>query len=157
MGNSGTIIIGIGNEFRSDDAAGLIAANRIKSLGLDNIIVVESDGDGTSLINQWEGKSNVILIDAVLSDSSPGTIHRVELNGDAFPEAVFKFSTHLFSLPQAIKLSASLDKLPDRLIIFGIEAKSFEFGIGLSEEVESSLDNLLQLIQTEIINIQRRK
>jgi len=69
---------------------------------------MESNGDGAGLIDSWAGRVHVILIDAVLSGSAPGTIHRLELGKSILPAEFFKFSTHLFSIPQAIYLSASL-------------------------------------------------
>jgi len=145
-----TLIIGIGNEYRSDDAAGLIAARNIKKLGLEDADVIESNGDGAGLIDSWTGREHVILIDAVLSGSAPGTVHRIELGKSILPAEFFKFSTHLFSIPQAIYLSASIGKLPDKIIILGIEGASFETGKAVSAEVEQAINNIEQIVQTEI-------
>jgi hydrogenase maturation protease len=157
MENEKTLIIGIGNEFRSDDAAGLLAAKRIKALGLPETDVIESNGDGAGLIDSWTGREHVILIDAVLSGSAPGTIHRLELGKSILPAEFFKFSTHLFSIPQAIYLSASLGKLPDKIVIFGIEGAAFETGGKISGEVESAINNIEKLVQTEIKNFRRKE
>lgn len=46
MKNNALLIIGIGNEFRSDDAAGLIAARKIRQLNLNGADVIENNGDG---------------------------------------------------------------------------------------------------------------
>lgn len=151
-----TLVIGIGNELRSDDAAGLIAARNIKELGLKDTDVMESNGDGADLIDSWTGRHHVILIDAVLSGSAPGTIHRLELGKSILPTEFFKFSTHLFSIPQAIYLSASLGKLPEKMTILGIEGCSFDPGTGLSKEVESAINNIEQIVQSETIKFQRK-
>ena len=151
MNDSPVLIIGIGNEYRTDDAAGLLAARKIKTLGIKGIDVTENNGDGADLIEKWTGRNLVILIDAVLSGSAPGTLHRFRLPGPELPSELFRFSTHLFSVNQAIYLSASLGKLPKRLVIFGIEAASFEAGTGLSPEVESAVNNIELILQNEII------
>jgi hydrogenase maturation protease len=157
MENEKTLIIGIGNEFRSDDAAGLIAAKKIKKHGLIDADVIESNGDGAGLIDSWTGRKNVIIIDAVLSGSAPGTIHRLEIGKSILPAEFFKFSTHLFSIPQAIYLSASLGKLPDKIIILGIEGSSFETGNAISGEVEQAINSIEQIVQTEIKKFQRKE
>jgi hydrogenase maturation protease len=154
--NNNTLIIGIGNEFRSDDAAGLKAAKKIKELGLNDVDVLESNGDGAGLIDAWTGRSNVIIIDAVLSGSAPGTVHRISVGKELLPSEFFKFSTHLFSIPQAIYLSASLGKLPESIVILGIEGASFETGVVISEEVGKAINNIGQMVQTEIKNFQRK-
>ena len=154
--NNRILVIGIGNEFRSDDAAGLIAAGRIKELGLDDVDVMQSNGDGAELIEAWTGRKNVILIDAILSGSAPGTIHRITLSGKLLPTEYFKFSSHLFSIPQAIYLSASLGKLPESITILGIEGCSFRTGKVISAEVEQSINNIEKIVNSEISKIQRK-
>lgn len=151
MNDSPVLIIGIGNEYRTDDAAGLLAARKIKTLGIKGIDVTENNGDGADLIEKWTGRKLVILIDAVLSGSAPGTLHRFDLPGPELPSEFFRFSTHLFSANQAIYLSASLGNLPRNLVIIGIEAASFEAGLGLSPEVESAVNNIEHFLQNEII------
>ncbi len=146
MDNSKTLIIGIGNEYRGDDAAGLIAARKIKDHNLSDIDVIENNGDGADLIEKWTGRKHVILIDAVLSGSPPGTIHKFTAPGSILPSELFKFSTHLFSVTQAIYLSASLGNLPQELTIYGIEAASFDSGIHISTEVEKAVNNIVQLV-----------
>jgi len=156
MKNEKTLIIGIGNEFRSDDAAGLLAAKKIKELGLKDVDIIESNGDGAALIDAWTGREHVILIDAVFSGAAPGTVHSIELGKTILPAEFFKFSTHLFSIPQAIYLSASLGKLPDKIIILGIEGCSFDTGRALSAEAEQAINNIIQIVQTEVNKIQRK-
>jgi hydrogenase maturation protease len=149
------LIIGIGNDYRSDDAAGLIAARKIRKLSINNVDVIESNGDGAGLIDSWAGRNKVILIDAVLSGSAPGTIHRLVADSSSLTSDFYRFSTHLFSIPQAIFLSASLGKLPKNLVIFG-EGASFKTADCLSK-VEESLANIEYLVQKEIINFQRKE
>ena len=67
MNNSDILIIGIGNEYRGDDAAGLLAARKLRNYDLKGIEVIENNGDGAELINKWTGRKKVILIDAVQS------------------------------------------------------------------------------------------
>lgn len=155
MDDTNTLVIGIGNEFRSDDAAGLIAARKIKQQEHEGLDVEQSAGDGAGLMDMWAGRQNVILIDAVLSGAAPGTVHRLELSSRLLPAEFFKFSTHLFSIPQAIYLSASLGTLPDRLLILGIEGKSFEAGESISCEAETAINNIVTMVQKEIKTFQR--
>ena len=70
-----TIIIGIGNEFRCDDAIGIITARKLKSTKLQNADVIEHNGDGASLMDIWSNYENVILIDAASMDGKAGEVH----------------------------------------------------------------------------------
>ena len=151
MDASGILFIGVGNEFRSDDAAGLITARKLIKLNIPGFDVIENNGDGAALIESWAGREYVVLLDAVKSGSAPGTVHIFEIPSQELPPELFKFSTHLFSVNQAIYLSSSLGNLPRRLVIYGIEAKSLDAGTGLSGEVESAVNNIVSEIQNNIL------
>ena len=76
--NNKVLIIGIGNEFRSDDGAGIVCARKLKEKVNSNITVIENDGDGAMLMELWKGFDEVILIDSVSVGSKPGTIHNID-------------------------------------------------------------------------------
>jgi hydrogenase maturation protease len=149
------LVIGIGNEFRSDDAAGLIAARRIKELGLTDVNIAESDGDGARLMDLWYGRKQVILIDAVQSGAKPGTLHVIEEGKDIHSMELFRFSTHTFGILQALKLSEALDILPGKITIYGIEGGSFASGAGLTSEVEHAVTNVETLVHNQVLKLQR--
>jgi hydrogenase maturation protease len=138
------LVIGIGNEYRADDAAGLLAARRLRDVAGKGIAVLEQDGDGTRLMEAWAGAGLVCVVDAVYSSAAPGTVHSFEASASAIPASVFRRSTHAFGLVEAIELSRTLSQLPDRLIVYGIEGRNFEAGGRLSDEVEAALDGVVQ-------------
>ena len=145
-----TLIIGIGNEYRTDDAAGILAVRKIKQLSIPGVDICENCGDGMELIEQWKSRKKVILIDAVLSGSPPGTIHRLNAQSAELNSNSFRFSSHLFSVPDAISLSSSLGTLPGDFTIFGIEARSMENGQKLSPEVEDAVTNIEHVLKQEL-------
>jgi hydrogenase maturation protease len=132
------LIIGIGNEYRGDDAVGLIVARRLKERLMDSVTVLEQGGDGASLMEAWRGAETVIVIDAVASGAAPGAIHRFDANTLPIPKNAFRCSTHAFGVAEAIELSRALDEFPRSLVIYGIEGKNFAAGVGLSPEVEKA-------------------
>ncbi|HET9533229.1 MAG TPA: hydrogenase maturation protease [Blastocatellia bacterium] len=132
------LLIGCGNEYRSDDGAGLLVARLAKEMGSEHVAVRESLGEGAALLDAWKGAETVILIDAVCSGSEAGTIYRVEAHRERLPAELFHCSTHAFGVAEAIELARALNRLPARLIVYGIEGKSFAAGIGLSPEVSEA-------------------
>ena len=100
----------------------------------------------------WPGCEHVILVDATAPSGTPGQI-RV-WNGDAnpWPQDVFRCSTHAFGVREAVELARALNRLPQMLMIYGIEGKQFSFGAPLSPEVERSVEflaqQLLELVRT---------
>ena len=139
--NSRPLILGCGNPDRSDDAAGLLVARRLRQLGID---AHEHGGEMLSLIEAWRGAADVILIDAIASGARPGTIKVWNARNSPLPLEPFRCSTHAFGVAEAVELARVLDRLPCRLTIYGIEATKFESGGSPSSAVADGVERLAQ-------------
>ena len=144
------LIIGIGNEYRGDDGAGLVVARRIKELNLHDVRLMEASGEGAALMEAWQGAEAVILIDAVYSGGTPGTIYRFDARAESISAKFFHYSTHAFSVAEAIELARALDQLPPRLIVYGIEGQRFDAGVGLSAAVERATQEVVRRLLREM-------
>ncbi len=100
--------------------------------------MIEQNGEGTALVALWEGARTVILIDAVQSGAAPGSIHRLDARSQPFPAGFRGCSTHAFGVAEAIELARALDRLPPRLVVYGIEGRSFAAGAAPSGAVEAA-------------------
>ncbi len=141
---SAPLIIGLGNQYRRDDAAGLVVARRLKEAAPEHVRVLEEGGDGAALMESWKDADTVILIDAVRSGTEPGTLHRLDAHTQPIPTRFFHCSTHAFGVAEAIELARALSQLPSRVIVYGIEGKTFEAGQGLSPEVEKATQEVVE-------------
>ena len=142
------LIIGIGNPYRCDDALGcLIVRELAKSIPL-RVECIEHDGEPASLIDSWQHKEHVLLIDAVSSGATPGHIFRFDLTHESLPEAFNLYSTHAFGIPQAVELARVLGKLPAKIDFIGIEGQSFGAGQRLSAQVQTAKNEVI----AEILN-----
>jgi hydrogenase maturation protease len=152
--NKPVVVIGVGAEFRGDDAAGLHVARRLLCEALPpRATILEMKGDGASLMEQWKGSSHVILVDAVTAELPPGSVIRIDARRDLLPANLFATSSHSFGLAQAIAVSLALDELPPCVILFGIQAKSFQIGTDMSPEVRKAVDETFDAIQKELAGI----
>jgi hydrogenase maturation protease len=147
---SSIAVIGVGNEYRSDDAVGIVVARRLRELLLAKITVLEESGEGAALIDSWKGATWVMLLDAVHSGAAPGTIHRFDARAAQIPTGFFHYSTHAFSVAEAIELARSLGQLPPHLIVYGIEGENFAAGVGLSHAVEQAVERVVEQAATEV-------
>ena len=143
-------VIGVGNELLGDDAAGRAVARRLRSRLANGVRIIESDGDGTALIDAWQGAETVVLIDAVRSGAPPGTIHRFDAGTAPVPARLFHYSTHAVNVADAVELSRALGTLPPCVIVYGIEAGRFDAGAGLSPEVERAVEDVAERVQQEV-------
>ena len=147
---SAPLLIGVGNEMRTDDGVGLYVARQLGLRLPDNVRTVEQSGEGTSLMSLWRTAQHVLIVDAVMSGSQPGTIHRVNALTTRLQKGFLRSSSHLFGVCEAIELARELNELPKTLLLYGIEAESVEPGIGLSESLVRSLPDLLHRIEHDI-------
>jgi hydrogenase maturation protease len=143
------LLIGIGNLYRRDDGVGLIVARRIQELS-PALRVVEATGEGTQLMDAWQSADAVVLVDAVRSGCSPGRVHRLDARMQRIPSDYFNYSTHAFSVAEAVEISRELDSLPASLVIYGIEGKSFAAGTELSPEVAGAVGDVAEQILAEL-------
>jgi len=144
-----TIIIGVGNEYRGDDGAGLVVARKLRDRLNGDATVLELTGEFIALMDAWERASSVILIDAMQSGAAPGMICRFEAQKESLPQNAFRSSTHTFGVTEAIELARTLNRLPRQLILYGIEGKSFAPGKGLSAEVWEAVQEVVRQVLAE--------
>jgi len=140
------LILGCGNRQRGDDAAGILAAERLRARGIGAEVCV---GQPSELIEAWSGADDVIVIDAVVSGSPAGTVH--EWDGRHSPPfATSAGSTHGLGVAHAIELARALGGLPSRLRVYGIEGKTFEIGSAISPEVERGVEEVVERIAVDL-------
>lgn len=139
-------VIGIGNDFRCDDAVGFTVARAVQQVVGNSVSVYEASGGSFDLIDCWEGSELVIFIDAVSSGMGPGTVFRIDLQHDIFPSEMFFYSTHTFTLGHTLELAKLLGKLPPRILLFGIEGSNFAHGTGLTAEVAGAVEPVVKAI-----------
>ena len=144
------LLIGIGNEYRSDDGAGLAVCRELKIKKLPGAQVIECGCDGAVLMEIWKDAKRVILIDAVSSGVRPGAIYRFDVHTEQIPLSISFQSTHAFGVAEAIGLARVLEQLPPYLIIYAIEGKNYSNGKGLSQEVEKGVQQIVELVMSEV-------
>jgi len=127
---STALLIGVGHEQRGDDAVGLLVARQLAGRS-PALRVVEHGGDGMDLVFAWEGAQRVVLVDAVVSGECPvGEVHRFEAHDQPLPAALFSAtSTHALGVAEAIELARATERLPEHLVVYGIEGASFATGV----------------------------
>jgi hydrogenase maturation protease len=143
-------LIGIGNRFRRDDAAGLEVARRLRLAGPPGVRFFEEEGEPATLIETWSDVEEALVVDAVSSGLRPGTVHRFDAIADPLPVEFFRPSTHAMGLAEAVELGRELNRLPERLVVYGIEGESFDTGEGLTPVVQDVVAQLVMELYHEL-------
>jgi hydrogenase maturation protease len=144
------LVIGIGTPDHGDDAAGLLVAERIRAATSPRYVTVtELVGDQLGLLDLWAGAREVHVIDAVRSGGPPGAVYRF----DAAQRLTTHFinrGTHTFSLADVIELARALDRLPARLLGYGIEGVNWDLGAPVSPQVLDAVEAVTGLLRLEL-------
>lgn len=156
------LILGVGNPILSDDGVGIHVLNEIKKkhsnkpgLEFDDL----STG-GLSLAERFIGYKRVIMIDALaLENSTPGEVHRLTI--DDFRKTKRMYCAHDCNLATAYDVlyeELGSEKLPDEIIIIGIEVEKFdEFSESLSEKVAKAVPKAVTMVEDELLRILENK
>jgi hydrogenase maturation protease len=145
------LVLGCGHPDRGDDAAGPLAARRLREMGIESR---EQSGDALSLMDAWQDADEVVLIDAVVSGGRPGAVTMC----DALAAPLVgrpRGSSHALGLAEAIALGRTLGRLPRRLTLCGIEARRFELGEPPSKAVLRGVERAARKIYEHCVD-QRR-
>ncbi len=151
-------IIGCGNLNRSDDAVGVIVAQRLQQYLAEHphpyVQVYDCGTAGMEVMFQARGCKQLIIIDASATGSEPGAVFKVpgkEL--ESLPEP--SYNLHDFRWDNALAAGRKIfqNDFPQEVIVYLIEAANLDFGWELSPAVKDSAD----LVFAEILTIIKPK
>ena len=144
-------VIGVGNEWRGDDAVGLLVARRLKTDPMPQVEIAECRGTVTAVREAWKDAAGVIVVDAVVSGGRPGAIYRFNAHGGGVPVELSRSpSSHGWGVAEALALGKVFQELPPFLIIYGIEGQNFGPGQEVSQEVAEAIPEAVRRIRREI-------
>jgi hydrogenase maturation protease len=141
------LILFLGNSILSDDRIGLIIGEKLRErLESEGNEVQVLEKSGVSLIDYFEGRDHVIIVDSVQSSGKrAGEIVTLTLDDLlSYPP----MSSHYLGLPESIRLMNSLGiEQPKQFRILGIVVDN---PLTVSERISDSLRKELPKLETEI-------
>ena len=141
------VVIGVGNDFRGDDAAGLLAARRLDACR--GVRTVEHTRDGLSLMEHWRPTDRVVVVDALCSGHAPGTVFRFDATAGPVPGDAGWVSSHTPGVAEGIETARILGRLPATLTVYGIEAAQVDPGADVSPAVAAAVEEVALAILEE--------
>lgn len=141
------LVLGIGNLLLSDEAVGVRIVEALDQhyAFTPEIDIVDGGTAGMELIDTMANREHLIVADAVLTGSAPGTV--TVLRNDDVP-ALFtrKISPHQLGLSDVLMTLRLTDEFPCELTLVGVEPASLEPAITLSASVEQAVVPAMQTI-----------
>jgi hydrogenase maturation protease len=148
-------LIGLGNEWTGDDAAGLRVAQSLlpmKSTQFDVQVL------GVPEFHMFDGLDEddlLIVVDACLGGGEVGSISELTLDelSNQHPDGLIRHgSSHGLGLQHWLSMKKELDGITCPILIYAIEMGQIEMGAPLSEEVEASVDKLVKQIKEKFVH-----
>jgi len=151
-----TIVLGLGNPVRFDDAVGLRVAEAVERLlaegPVPGVKVLTSTRAGLELIDLLTGASRAIIVDCLVRpDAVPGRVSRLTL-GDVAGAARL-VGAHDVTLGHAFELARAAGvPMPDEVEIFAVEASDVDrIEEGLSPAVAAAIPALAREIHRRLV------
>lgn len=144
-------VVGIGNSFRSDDAAGILVARALSQrASAEHILILEAGHAPENCTAELRGfgPDLILLIDAADMDKEPGTVAWIsedDIDG-------MSASTH--SLPLSMLIKYLHLELDCNVMLLGIQPRSNEVGEIVSAEILQAVEEAVNGLD-EIFNLAR--
>lgn len=144
-------VIGIGNTLYTDEGIGIHVLPLLREAAgnASGVEIVEGSTDGIRLLGPVEDAECLIILDAVNAGMPPGSL--IELRDEAIPAYCgAKMSVHQLGFQEVLFAARIRERLPSRMVLFGVQPGSLEFGIGLSAAGEAAMAPLVERVCRQI-------
>lgn len=146
-----TIVLGVGNILLQDEGIGVYVVQEMEKLKLpDHVTLVDGGTASMELLPMIEKADRLIVVDAIEAGSEPGAIFKFTPKDIRPKVGKDRVSLHEIGLLESLDMiKQSGGKCPET-VIFGIQPKTMEWGMGLSPEVEKKIPQIMELVLKEI-------
>jgi len=151
------LVLGLGNILLSDEGVGArLAARLARDFSFDgNVEVIDGGTSGMELLEPIAECDVLIVVDAVKTGKTPGTL--VRLTGNAVPAFFMnKVSPHQVALSDVLASLRLTGEYPGEVVIHGIEPESLATGLELTHTVGARRDELLGNVLEELERLGHR-
>ena len=149
------LVLGIGNLILNDEGIGIHVVKEMinKKILSNQVDCMDGATGGYLLINIMSLYKHVIIVDATLDNSAPGTIKTLNPTYPAdFPQML---SAHEFGLKQMIDALYFIEQLPEVHLIT-ISVKNYQqVGMKLSKNVKESIPKVISEVEKIVESIIR--
>lgn len=107
--------------------------------------IIDGGTMGLDLLPIFEGRDKVLIIDAVDFGRDPGYIGMIE--NDNIPSVLnSKLSVHHINLSDVLFAAKLMDISPSEVCLIGIQPKSLDVGLDMTDEINGKIETLIELI-----------
>jgi hydrogenase maturation protease len=114
------------------------------------VTLLDCSDEPTRLLDAWDGLDVVVIVDAVVTGASAGTVHRIDAGDGALPRDLRLASTHAVSVADALELGRAIGRAPRRVVVLGVEGATFGMGDEMTQAVAEALGGVVTAALDEL-------
>ena len=139
------VVAGFGNETAGDDSVGVEVVRRLRAQGTCNCRLKASFQPGTELLDIFDDSDVILIVDAVASGATAGSLHLLSLPSDKVKaRSLEAVSGHGWGLLEVLNLARALGRRLPKIILLGIELESAVPGTLRSAAVNQAIDKVVE-------------
>ena len=148
-------VLGIGSPF-GDDQLGwevvklLQQRPTLQAFIPNQLQLLYCDRPGMHLLELMREAQTVFLIDAVKTGDQIGTIHRFQ--NDEIAAVTTSLSTHGLGVAEAMKIGETLQILPPKVLLYGVEIDDVQLQFTRSEPIDQAIETLVIRLESDILS-----
>ncbi len=145
------VVIGLGNVLLSDEGLGIRAIELLEQRYRlpPEVEVIDGGTSAMDLLNPLSNNEHVIIADSVKTGAAPCTL--VRLADEEVPKFFqTKISPHQIGLSDLLALLTVQGQAPSNITIIGMVPQSLETHIGLTQEVNAKMDEMVEMLVKEL-------
>lgn len=144
------LVLGIGNPLLGDDGFGVEVVRRLRERERPpSVEFLDGGALGLYLLPHLEGRSHVLVVDAIDFGGRPGEV--VRLRSTEVPAYCgLKLSEHQATFHEVLALMDLMEIKPRELLFVGVQPRSTRWGDPLSPEVEAAIPGVIEEIGRQL-------
>ena len=151
------LVVGLGSPIMSDDAIGLMVAQRIEDMHLDRVETRQEAVGGLDIIPVLWGYRHAVIVDAIKTEQyEPGTI--MIFDPEDFEPTITNASAHDINLATAMAIGRDMEpeQMPVSVRFVAVEVEDLQtMNEGLTPKVEAALDKAVDAVRYLIDEFQK--
>lgn len=145
------LVLALGNPLRSDDGAGALVLEGLRTEDTSSEVELLDGGTfGLETILEFRNRELVVILDAVDFGAAPGKWARFELDALLSGSTSECGNLHSLGLTDALRLAEALGLLPPRVVLYGVQPESLEYGHQISPGVRRAVPEILCALRQEL-------
>lgn len=153
-----TLILGLGNELRGDDAVGLLVIQELRRRfsGRTDLVLDEASVAGLALLDMMMGYRHLVVVDAIQTRGGrPGDVYR--LSEEDLSAQGSSWSGHQMGLKAVLQMGRTWGcDLPEDVVVYAVEVADVQtWRRGCAGEIRAAISEVVRRIIEEELSSDR--